>query len=306
MSDEGTHEEAIQPPPLPGVLLRQAREKKKQSVAQVALALKITETYVRALEADDYSQLPQPAFVRGYFRNYAKLVDLPCEALVNRFDENIARLEKDAPLAKPVKPLKNHSTPSPVHALIFVLVIALGGLSYFLWNNWLKPDVKSDPAVIEQPVNQTSSTEAETAAPADASASTKEANLEQTTPTVTSVSENTVETVIKVNDKAHSAESPVADGVAAETQAVDFATKKLMITFNDKCWVEITDASGDVLVSNVQSAGSIIDLVVLPPVNVRLGNVPAVDEIIFDGQTVDKPQTRSKVASMLLENHHQG
>lgn len=75
------------PPPVealgtPGPELREARGRMKLSTADVGRQLKLHPRQVEALERDDYSALPGPVFVRGFMRNYARLVGLDGEVLI--------------------------------------------------------------------------------------------------------------------------------------------------------------------------------------------------------------------------------
>lgn len=72
--------------PTPGAQLRQARESKGLTVAQIAKETMLTARYLTALEADDYEALPGSTFVRGYLRRYAPLVGLSANTLVAEFD----------------------------------------------------------------------------------------------------------------------------------------------------------------------------------------------------------------------------
>ena len=54
---------------------------------QVARETNLSLRYVQALEQDDYDVLPGPAFIRGYLRRYAQLVQLSPDTLVAVFDE---------------------------------------------------------------------------------------------------------------------------------------------------------------------------------------------------------------------------
>ena len=42
---------------------------------------------VEALEADDFSDIGARVFVRGYLRNYARIVEMPVESILRQFDE---------------------------------------------------------------------------------------------------------------------------------------------------------------------------------------------------------------------------
>ena len=61
---------------LPGALLREARERLGLSIADAAAHTKLAPRQIEALEADDYQHLPEMAFVRGFVRSYAKLLQL--------------------------------------------------------------------------------------------------------------------------------------------------------------------------------------------------------------------------------------
>lgn len=64
-----------------GDQLRAARLQKGLSEADIASALKVPVRYIEALEAGDLSGLPEPAFVRGYVRSYARLVGIDADAV---------------------------------------------------------------------------------------------------------------------------------------------------------------------------------------------------------------------------------
>lgn len=69
-----------------GALLKAGREEQNLSVADVATKLKLTARQVEALEAEDLSHLPSPVFVRGFVRNYARLVDVDADSLIAPLD----------------------------------------------------------------------------------------------------------------------------------------------------------------------------------------------------------------------------
>ena len=68
--------------PTPGTLVREAREAAGLSIDDVSQQLKLAPRQVQALEADDYAQLPGRTFVRGFMRNYARLLRLDPDALL--------------------------------------------------------------------------------------------------------------------------------------------------------------------------------------------------------------------------------
>jgi len=68
-----------------GNLLRSAREKKNVSVDEVARATRIKATYLEALENDEYSVLPGPAYITGFLRNYASYLGLHPDDVVQEY-----------------------------------------------------------------------------------------------------------------------------------------------------------------------------------------------------------------------------
>lgn len=71
----------------PGEHLRQLRLAQKRELADVARDLSMAERQVIALESDDYKSLPEPAFIKGYFRSYARLLGTDATPLIARFNE---------------------------------------------------------------------------------------------------------------------------------------------------------------------------------------------------------------------------
>lgn len=66
----------------PGKVLREAREQMGLSVNDVANRIKFAPRQIESLEADDYVRLPEAAFVRGFVRSYARLLELNPESLL--------------------------------------------------------------------------------------------------------------------------------------------------------------------------------------------------------------------------------
>lgn len=64
-----------------GALLKAERERRGISVRDVMDATKISRRNVNALEEGNVSALPHPVYLKGYIKNYAKLVGLDADAL---------------------------------------------------------------------------------------------------------------------------------------------------------------------------------------------------------------------------------
>ncbi len=84
------------PPPAqdgPGKHLKARREAAGLSEMETASRLSISIHQLRALEADDYQNLPAPIFVRNYITRYAELFNLPAEPLLASYQSIADQLQ---------------------------------------------------------------------------------------------------------------------------------------------------------------------------------------------------------------------
>lgn len=79
----------------PSELLRAAREKLGLSQKEVADKLFLTTTYIKNIDDGEFDKLPKPAFVKGYLRTYARVVELSGDDVVALYE---ASVETDEPV----------------------------------------------------------------------------------------------------------------------------------------------------------------------------------------------------------------
>lgn len=70
----------------PGAQLAAQRILLNYSPEYVAGKLHLRVRMIELLEADDYQNMPEPVFIKGYLRAYAKLLGLPSEPLLQAFN----------------------------------------------------------------------------------------------------------------------------------------------------------------------------------------------------------------------------
>ena len=73
---------SIEPGMGPGARLKAAREAAGLSLDQVAQQLKLAPRQVKAIEDETFAELPGRTFIRGFVRNYARLVNLDPDLIV--------------------------------------------------------------------------------------------------------------------------------------------------------------------------------------------------------------------------------
>ena len=146
----------------PGEYLRQIRMNQKHELNVVAAELNMPLKTLTALEQDDYKSLPEPAFIKGYYRTYAKYLKVDASTIIQRFDEIYANdtglLPNHALNNSPIKimgklPGSNSERNRKwlKRSLIAaVVVVVLAGL-VMLIQNWTSSGSDSEAPVAEEP-----------------------------------------------------------------------------------------------------------------------------------------------------------
>ena len=83
-----------------GQILKEAREKKGISIAEVSLATKINTRVITAMEDGNLAKLPPKTFLRGFVLSYATFLQLDIESLMNKFQEEFGMIKPDT---KPIE-----------------------------------------------------------------------------------------------------------------------------------------------------------------------------------------------------------
>lgn len=136
-----------------GELLRQKREKLGLSIEQVSTDIFVLKRHIEALEAEDFKNLPQAAFARGFLVNYAKYLELDSVSLLQAFDTAYPeelKIGNTQQHSSPIKPLgtlhRESRTKVRVNPLLIMTVLALLGLAVFVYLQWQTPTVSSEVA----------------------------------------------------------------------------------------------------------------------------------------------------------------
>lgn len=70
----------------PGRMIARAREAASISPADLALRLRLDTRVLKALERDDFENLPEPMFVKGYIRSLAKELNIDAETILSAYE----------------------------------------------------------------------------------------------------------------------------------------------------------------------------------------------------------------------------
>lgn len=114
----------------PGLTLRAEREAQAMSEREAADRLNWMPDYVGVIEKDNYDQLRNPAFARGYVKAYARLLGLDQEKILQDFDRKREQSASGAGSGrKETRPLHLQNTGVSVVVGLAVLVM----LVVFMW-----------------------------------------------------------------------------------------------------------------------------------------------------------------------------
>jgi transcriptional regulator with XRE-family HTH domain len=136
-------------PPI-GETLRDARMRRGLDIADIEQRTKIRAKYLRALEGEEWDQLPGPTFVRTFLRTYAEVVGLDAALLIEEFRVSHEPEQAElAPLTGPPAAVgrerRRPPGPPPRAAIAAVLVIAFVGFLVVLGLSGDKPEDGSNP-----------------------------------------------------------------------------------------------------------------------------------------------------------------
>ena len=292
MSDEyqienTASEDVLIATPHTGQDLSAARENQGMSVADVARNLKIAVRQVEALESGDYSALPGITFVKGFIRNYAKLLQIDPEPLL----VNVQHVMPGATFQAIISPNERIEISTAgskswvwLALLLMVLIVAVPLLIYEKLHSDARVLLPSGKPVAPLPplvIN---------AAPAGASEGVLPPSLAPE-----SVPVGLSDASVKAEPVAAATEVVVAHPVAVS------GTGSVKMNFSKDAWVEVRDKSGNKIFSQLNRAGSEQTVQGNPPLSIVAGNAANVS-ITYNGKPVDLvPYINVDVARLTLE-----
>lgn len=268
MSDRDT---ASDGPLTPGRALAAKRQARGMTVTEVALRLKFSPRKIEALEAEHYDALPGPTIVRGMIRGYAKLLGIDAAPLIEGLQIQLkagpmTMRPRDMDVPFPRQPRRG----SLIYVVLSVLVLITVVGVVLEWT--LRPSTSA--RVAPQPVKPP-------AAPAPAPP--------PTVPTIDTAPPPAPVVLIE----ARPAEA------LRETIVI---AKRIELVFDGESWVEIRDAGGRVVFSQLNSPGTRKNVEGAGPFSLIIGNARGVKLRYNDAEVDLAPFTRTAdVARLTLK-----
>lgn len=106
-----------------GQFLRDKREQRGMSVAEIARATRVPMSSVERIEADQFDELPAEVFVRGFLKSYARAVGVTEDEVLARYTSSRRTAwATPLPLSSTAKPARGRRVGV---AIAFVLLLIL-------------------------------------------------------------------------------------------------------------------------------------------------------------------------------------
>jgi cytoskeleton protein RodZ len=252
----------------PGAHLRQAREQSNMSMQQVADRLYLDMGVIKALEADNYERLPPAIFVRGYLRNYAKLMEIAPEKIMEAYEQMVQH--PHAPSITPQMKQKKQTSSNDLWFKLITLVIILTLMALMALWQFYPPSMRESTDI-----NSTENADAsdwngfETSSDSYLPNAQFNANNDSSLSTATS------------NENASTASS--TDDTTSVEETTTPKTKTVRVHIKGRAWMKVTDANGKKLFGGFGRTGNILPLEGMPPFYFQVGNIDGVD-VEYEGE----------------------
>ncbi|MCK5336756.1 MAG: helix-turn-helix domain-containing protein [Gammaproteobacteria bacterium] len=286
-----------------GSVLKAAREEKNISIGHVSEALKLSLEKIESIEASDLEALPAAAFTCGYLRLFAKLVELDEEEVIHLYNQSIGvELINSVPGTTSDLPTQASSGDLAMR----IVTYSLGLVAVVLFVIWLQ-------GAQEKPLDASSNSDEEVNV-LEESVVHDEIKADISTPVVQTHPEIEIVPVVKeeaakeeaAKEEVAKEEEPAADEVSSVEEVsnlvnelVDVVTEEIkrdeiialaneanpvassgtdvvVLTANDDCWVEVSDANQQLLYFSLLKKGEVAQLKGQEPFSMFLGKAKAV------------------------------
>lgn len=285
----------------PGQFLKEAREELGLTLEDVSSRLRLRVEVLEQIEADQFDMGKLATFTRGYYRSYAKVVNVPEVKVLNALDQLGKALIEEHDMqsfSRKTKREKHDNRIMKLTWVIFALILSMSVLWW--WQEQAQLESTQDVTLISDVAT------AEAIEPTENDAATTEQEPKLTEAEMLELDTNVsdLETDPVELEKQIEEEPKVVIPVEAnaekivETKVV--VSEDVTMTFNSDCWLQVQDASNNRLYSGVKKANQTLKLTGKAPYKLIIG-APSAVTLTYKGKPVDlSAYPAGKVARLTL------
>jgi cytoskeleton protein RodZ len=269
-----------------GARLRQAREAQGLAIDDVAQSLKYAPRQIESLENERFDRLPGPTIARGMVRNYARLLRLDPEPLIERMVPQVEKAPDPGHIAERFRREVPFSDGARRSTFLYAgfsigLLVLVGALAYEWQQQKATPEFVAPARERPEPVETVQA-------------------MPVSEPLPVAVSQPGPTPVEEKKAEAAKAEVAIAPPAEAEKPLAP-GTHRIVLRCEEEAWVEVRDGTGKLLISSLNPAGSERTVRGRPPFDLVIGNADAV-KVTYDGKPVDlRPYIKVEVARLTLK-----
>ena len=127
----------------PSELLAEARQRLGLSQKEVADELYLTTSFIEYIDAGEFASIPKPAFIKGYLRAYARVVELSGDEIVALYQAELQGTEPTPEIKRVTEEdVGTASITGPVLQTGLIGLVGLGLVVAVIW--WLVSDPKKN------------------------------------------------------------------------------------------------------------------------------------------------------------------
>ncbi|MEM5503263.1 RodZ domain-containing protein [Shewanella frigidimarina] len=298
-----------------GAILKAAREAKGLSLETVATQLHLRPKIINDLENDIFVNIASTTYVRGYIKNYARVVNADINQIQQCLSHQLPEIV--APAMQSFSRKTTHQARNSRLNLVTYLIVAVLIAMLVLW--WVQKSSLLTNIDLSQPTVEEIAAESNMPEPqqiirsgslqSSGNGLDNEGNVSATDVANQAAIEAEDKLIQTAQDAATTSQSLPASSVVESTNLVSSSTTDtslagaesvLTIELTGDCWVNVTDANGKVMVDGVKNAAQRIEVRGIKPFKVILG-APQVASISLDGNNVSLAEfANGRVARLTL------
>jgi len=277
-----------------GTILKAAREAKGISIDNVATQLHLRPKIINDLEHDVFINIASNTYVRGYIKNYARLVNADSTAIQQCLSHQLPEIV--APTMQSFSRKTTHEARNSRLNLVTYLIIAVLIALLVLW--WVQKPSLLTNVDLSQPTVEEIAAGSDMLEPQQIiqngsvpSQDTTNESGNMTESIDSAVSNDAEDHLIQTAQNAASStqvltQTSITAATVTTTDTNVISTDSVLtIDLSGDCWVNVTDANGKVMVNGIKNAAQRIEVRGNRPFKVILG-APQVASISLDGNNV--------------------